>query len=280
MTTFVFPGQGSQAIGMGSELFPLFPEIVQQADEILGYSLIELCLHDDGRLNQTAYTQPALFTVNALHWLKKQAEMSTVPQYVAGHSLGEYNALFAAGVFDFATGLALVKKRGELMSQATGGAMAAIIGLTAEAIAALIARENLHEIDIANFNSYTQTVITGKEAAITASRHYFETAGATFFPLKVSGAFHSRWMQPAQHEFAEFIKQFPLHAPKIPVVANITARPLVKEKTAENLVQQIASPVLWLQSMQWLLAEGETEIEEIGPGRVLAGLLRKIRAGK
>src|SRR6516162_2607290 len=131
MTAFLFPGQGSQRKGMGSTLFEEFQEVTARADEILGYSIKELCLHDPHQqLGQTQFTQPALYVVNALSYLKKMKDGSKVPTYLAGHSLGEYNALFAAGVFDFETGLRLVKKRGELMSQATGGGMAAVIGFT------------------------------------------------------------------------------------------------------------------------------------------------------
>jgi malonyl CoA-acyl carrier protein transacylase len=132
MPAYIFPGQGSQAKGMGKELFSQFPEITAKADEILGYSITTLCVEDpDQRLNQTQYTQPALYTVNALFYFNKLRQIGTPPSFVAGHSLGEYNALLAADVFDFGTGLKLVKKRGELMSQASGGAMAAVIGLNA-----------------------------------------------------------------------------------------------------------------------------------------------------
>src|ERR1700722_298171 len=133
MTTYMFPGQGSQVRGMGSTLFTEFQDYVQKADHILGYSIEKLCLEDpDNLLNKTEYTQPALFTVSALSYIKKLKETNTAPQYVIGHSLGEYNALFAAEVFDFETGLKLVQKRGALMSKASGGGMAAIVGLTGE----------------------------------------------------------------------------------------------------------------------------------------------------
>jgi trans-AT polyketide synthase, acyltransferase and oxidoreductase domains len=155
MTTYIFPGQGSQVKGMGADLFSAYPSHIQQADNILGYSIARLCLEDpDNQLNNTNYTQPALYIVNALSYLKKIQEDQTTPNYVAGHSLGEYSALFAAGVFDFETGLKLVQKRGELMHQATGGGMAAVIGLQNDAVDNVIKQNALSTISIANVNSH------------------------------------------------------------------------------------------------------------------------------
>ena len=174
MTTYVFPGQGSQARGMGKDLFSAFPNEINAANQILGYPIDKLCLEDSqDQLNKTNYTQPALYVVNALSFLKKMQETGTKPDYVAGHSLGEYNALFAAGVFDFETGLRLVQKRGELMSQANGGGMAATVGLKHDNIETLLQKGNLETVSIANYNSYTQIVISGPKELQSKHRNLF-----------------------------------------------------------------------------------------------------------
>lgn len=161
MISYLFPGQGAQKVGMGGDLFNEFEDITRLADEVLGYSIRELCLFDNyGMLNQTLYTQPALFTVNALMYLKKIKETGIYPDYLAGHSLGEYNALLAAGVFDFKQGLQMVKKRAELMSKVSGGAMAAVIGLGQEGLTEALKKSGYLGIDIANYNSTNQIVIS------------------------------------------------------------------------------------------------------------------------
>ena len=190
---YVFPGQGSQSPGMGGELFDQFPELVKQTDEVLGCSIKDLCLNDpDKRLGQTDYTQPALYIVNALTYLSKTENSDLRPDFVAGHSLGEYNALFAAGVFDFITGLKLVQRRGQIMVKVTGGGMAAVIGMQPDKIKQVLKDASFESIDIANLNSPKQTVISGRKEDIDAVKTVFEDAGVRLFiPLKVSGAFHS-----------------------------------------------------------------------------------------
>lgn len=281
MTTYVFPGQGSQTPGMGSDLFREFPEYLVKANAILGYDLADLCMNDPKQvLNITNYTQPALYVVNALSYLKKLKENPQAPDYLAGHSLGEYNALFAAEVFDFETGLRLVQKRGELMSEAEGGAMAAVIGLSAEDILAIIAQHELQAISIANYNSCKQIVISGAKSAIEKAQLIFEQASAMVIPLKVSGAFHSPLMQQAGEQFAAFLKHFDFSAPLIPVIANVNAKPYNQASVAGLLADQITHSVMWTQSIEYLITRGETVFEEIGPGKVLAGLIRRIQQGK
>lgn len=284
MTAYIFPGQGSQSKGMGKDLFSQFPDIVSQANEILGYSITELCLDDPhNQLNSTQYTQPALYTVNAMHYLKKKEEGKPSPKFVAGHSLGEYSALFAANVFDFATGLKLVKKRGELMSQAQGGGMAAIIGLPAEKIQKVLNEHDLKEVVIANYNTHSQFVISGKKRDVSKAQTIFEESGASLVvPLNVSGAFHSPFMSSAQKEFEIFVKNFKFSSPSIPVIANCSSRPYpgVDEDIALNLAKQITHPVLWTDSIQYMIAQGSDEFDEIGPGKVLSGLVRRIRNGQ
>jgi malonyl CoA-acyl carrier protein transacylase len=275
---FVFPGQGSQKKGMGEGLFERFPDLTEIANAELGYSIKELCLADPrNQLNRTEFTQPALFTVNALTYRKVQAETGRVPDFVAGHSLGEYNALLAAGVFDFRTGLKLVRKRGELMSQASGGGMAAVIGLTKEQILGVIQRSGFNRITIANLNAPQQTVLTGPKADILAIQTQFESAGARMYmPLNVSGAFHSPFMQPARQEFETFLNSIAFKPPQIPVISNVEAAPYPSNRIAELLAQQITSPVRWVESMQFLMKLPAPVFEEIGPGNVLKGLLRQI----
>ena len=283
MKAIVFPGQGAQFKGMGKDVFPLYPELVKRASDILGYSLEELCLNDpEGQLARTQFTQPALYTVNALQYLREQeAAGSRKPDFLAGHSLGEYNALLAAGVFSFETGLQLVKKRGELMGAASGGAMAAVVGIAATEVAAILAQSNLNDIDVANFNSPSQTVIAGNKASLERAAEAFAQRSVRCVMLNVSAAFHSRHMQPAQLEFAEFLKQFSFAKPQIPVIANATARPYEHAHLAQTLALQIASPVRWVDSIRYLMGQagnsGEFEVQEIGAS-ILSKMVLEIRS--
>lgn len=278
MVTYVFPGQGSQYKGMGGSLFDEFPEITAKANEILDYSIKELCLHDINRqLGQTKYTQPALYTVNVLNYLKVIKEMGKKPDYLAGHSLGEYSALFAAGVFNFETGLKLVKQRGELMSQVNSGGMAAVLGLKEEKIEEILKKNGFNTLDIANYNDPTQIVLSGPWADVGRAASPFEAAGAMYIPLNVSGAFHSRYMEEAKKRFEEYLEKFDFSELNIPVISNVHARPYKSGKVKENLVDQITHSVRWTESIRYLMGQGETEFIEIGPGDVLTKLIQKIR---
>ena len=263
---------------MGAELFGLFPDVVAQADKELGYSITELCLEDPaGRLGETQFTQPALYVVSCLAHLKEVRD-GRVPDYVAGHSVGEYGALLAAGVFDFATGLKLVKKRGDLMSKAKEGGMAAVIGMNREQVAEVIRANNYRDLYVANLNTPQQIVISGGRASVVAAQGAFEAAGAQLYiPLKVSGAFHSPFMSQAMEVFSIFLDQFDFSAPKIPAISNVTAEPYDKDEIRENLALQITHPVRWCESVQWLLKQPAPEFREIGPGNVLTGMLAKIK---
>ncbi len=274
-----FPGQGSQKVGMGKELFAQFPDEVKAADEVLGYSIEKLCVEDpEQQLNRTDFTQPALYVVNALSYLQKLKETGSRPDFVAGHSLGEYDALFAAGVFDFVTGLKLVQKRGALMSQATGGGMAAVLGLKVDAVREILKQPDLAAIDLANLNAPEQIVVSGPAAEIQKAQPAFEAAGAKrYVVLAVSGAFHSRYMKPAQEEFESFLKGFAFAAPQIPVISNVHAKPYGEGEVICNLADQITHSVRWVETVQYLLAQSAPEFEEIGPGRVLTGLMRQIK---
>ncbi|MCZ8284096.1 MAG: ACP S-malonyltransferase [Bacteroidia bacterium] len=273
----MFPGQGSQFKGMGEQLFQEFPEAVKAANHALGYDIAELCLLDpDQKLNQTNYTQPALFFVNYLNY-QKYLQSNAAPDYFIGHSLGEFNALNAAGVFDFETGLKIVQKRGELMFSIGGTGMAAVIGADFEEIEALL-QANFPDIDIANINTASQIVISGKTESLDHAADFFEEEGLVYIPLKVSGAFHSRYMTPVKDQFRSFIETMPLSKGSIPVISNYTAvaYPQDRETVILNMVNQIDSPIKWLQSVESLMNLGESNFIEIGAGEVLTNIIKKI----
>ncbi|MBL4976546.1 ACP S-malonyltransferase [Bacillus halotolerans] len=280
MITYVFPGQGSQQKGMGQGLFEQYQYLTDQADQILGYSIKKLCTElGYFDVNHTQYTQPALYVVNALSYLKKLEETGEKPDFAAGHSLGEYNALFAAGAFDFGTGLKLVKKRGELMGRITGGGMAAVIGLDKEQVASVLEEHHLHTIDVANENTPRQIVISGQKKDIEKARAVFETIQDVklFHPLNVSGAFHSRYMNEAKQEFKQFIETFHFSPLSFPVISNVYAEPYQQERLKDTLSQQMNSTVRWTDSIRFLMGRGAMEFEEVGPGKVLTGLITRIK---
>ncbi len=265
----LFPGQGSQRKGMGADLFERFATLCSAADEILGYSIQELCLVDSQRrLRKTAFTQPALFVVNALTWLHR-LESEPLPGFVAGHSLGEYNALFAAGCFDFETGLRLVQHRGAIMGRVEDGGMAAVLGLRAERVTEIL-EDRGAPVDIANFNLASQLVLSGPKEELENLIQPLDAAGARkCVILNVSGAFHSRYMASAAAELESFLEGLRFTPPRIEVIANTTARPYTADSIARHLADQVRSPVRWSQTMDYLRAQGVTEIEELGPGKVL-----------
>ncbi len=284
MKTFMFPGQGSQSKEMGAGLFERFPELTAKADAILGYSIRELCLEDPREeLGKTQFTQPALYVVNALSYFSK-VEESGAPDFLAGHSLGEFNALMAAGCFDFETGLRLVQKRGELMSKISGGAMAAIVNASREHIADVLKANGLNNVYMANFNAPLQTVISGLHAEVASAEPHFQMQGKIrFYPLATSGAFHSAYMTEAMEQFRAFLQDVPFAAPTIPVLANVTARPYQAGAILDTLASQIASTVRWSDSMQYLMglahARGVTpEFIECGHGDVLTRLAFTVKA--
>ncbi len=280
-TICVFPGQGAQKQGMGEALFDGFPHEVAAADSILGYSIRELCLENpEGRLGNTAFTQPALFIVSALGFLARSKEGAAPVDFVAGHSLGEYTALFAAGAFDFETGVRLVQERGRLMSEVKGGGMAAILGMAPAAIQQALADGGFGEVDLANQNSPKQTVIAGPKGDIESCAPVIQAAGGKVIPLDVSGAFHSRQMKPVALQFESYLSEFSFGTLSIPVIANVTAKPYESADLVKTLAAQISSPVLWSDSVNYLLDQADPNFEEIGPGKVLSGLLRQIKAGR
>jgi len=277
-TAYLFPGQGSQYKGMGENLFEAYADLTALADDILGYSIKTLCVDDpDNTLHLTQYTQPAIYVVSALSYLDQLAKGMPKPDAVAGHSLGEYNALFAAGVFDFATGVKLVQQRGYLMSKAPAGAMAAVMSIDQQQVQDIVAQSACDNVDIANINSQQQTIISGLQDEIAALEKHFNDAGAKFYSLNVSAAFHSRCMTSVEQEFARFLTQFDFKPLQCPVIANISARPYEQGKVTDYLLQQITGSVNWYETVSWLLHQQYQTLIEIGPGTVLTKLVDAIK---
>ncbi|RSZ60424.1 ACP S-malonyltransferase [Massilia atriviolacea] len=283
MKTYMFPGQGSQSKEMGAGLFERYPELTAKADRILGYSIEELCMQDPrDELGKTRFTQPALYVVNALSYYRKLEDSGQAPDFLAGHSLGEFNALLAADCFDFETGLKLVQKRGELMAQVGNGAMAAVLNASKEDIEGILKANGISQVYLANYNTPSQIVLSGLSEEIAAVQKFFQAGKMRYYPLATSGAFHSAFMQDAMEKFRDFLKEFTFAAPTIPVIANVTARPYRADAMLDTLSAQIASTVRWSESIQYLLALGRARgaapvFEELGHGDVLTKLAMTIK---
>ncbi|KFF06339.1 ACP S-malonyltransferase [Flavobacterium reichenbachii] len=275
MKAIIFPGQGSQYKGMGKELFDIFKNETAVASSILGYDLKELCLEDPDRvLGFTQFTQPALYVVNAFRYYKIQDRNK--PDYLLGHSLGEYNALLASGAFGFEDGLRMVQKRGALMAKASGGGMAAVLGLSEELVKEKLESGGFNTIDVANYNSPTQIVISGEKTDIEKVIKDFEKQNITVIPLAVSAAFHSRYMQPAANEFKDFLEEISFSNLEIPVIANITGKPYLDSEIRNYLSRQISSSVLWTNSIRFLMGKGVGDYEELGSG-ILTKMINEIK---
>ncbi|MEJ1355070.1 MAG: ACP S-malonyltransferase [Candidatus Sedimenticola sp. (ex Thyasira tokunagai)] len=278
MKVTIFPGQGSQHKGMGGEYFDLYPERVAISDELLGYSVKDKCLYDrEKQLSLTQYTQPLLYIVNSLSHLHHESRHATRANYFVGHSLGEYNALLASDVFDFEVGLKIIKKRGELMAGASGGGMAAVINIEVKKLQGMLIDSKLDSIDIANFNSPQQTVISGPSDDLKLAKQLFKDLGeGMFVDLPASAPFHSRYMQDCATEFSDYLMQFSFRDPKVPVLSNVTAQPHRKEHFVELLTKQLYSPVRWTDTIINLIRIKANDFTELGPGQVLSKLVRQI----
>lgn len=283
-TAYVFPGQGSQSVGMGQDLYNTYPAakiVFEEADNRLGFSLSGLCFEGpEEELRKTINAQPALVTMSyaCLKAAQDSGKRLPLPAYLAGHSLGEYTALAAADVLDFADTVYLARERGRLMYEAglqRPGAMAAIIGLD-EAVLSDICLET--DTRIANFNCPGQLVISGATENVGKAVEIAKEKGASrAIPLQVSGAFHTPLMQPAVDGLAEIIPTLSFREPTIPIIANTTAQPLTtSEAIKTELLEQLCNGVRWQDSIEYMLKNGVTGIIEIGPGKVLTGLMRRI----
>lgn len=282
----VFPGQGSQSVGMGKDIYDALPEaadLFRKADETLAFDLSNLIFEGpDSELKQTANTQPALLTTSfALYEIF--ASSGITPDYFAGHSLGEFTALTAAGVLSFDQAVATVRARGLFMEQAVPGgqgAMAAVLGAERSALSALCEdiTSSGHLVELANMNCPGQIVVSGSKDGVAALvERVKEAGGKRAIPLEVSGPFHSSLMRSASERLEETLAGVQFSDASVPVVANVTAEPVLKGTEASGLLtRQVYSPVLWEDSVRWMIEQGVDTFVEIGPGNVLTGLIKKI----
>jgi [acyl-carrier-protein] S-malonyltransferase len=288
MQTFMFPGQGSQHVGMGHNLYTAYPsarEVFKQADGVLGIEVSRLCFEGpEEELNDTFNTQPAILTASIAALRALEEKGITNPAYVAGHSLGEFSALVAAGVLSFENGLKVVRERGRVMKQAddkSPGGMAAIIALNREVVekvCAEVRKETGEYVGIANDNCPGQIVISGTEAALEIAMAQAGEQGAKIVKrLAVSIGAHSPLMAEAAAEFRSILETTPFQTPSVPIVANATAGPLTDpDEIREAVAMQLTSPINWTDSMRWLTGQGVTRFVEVGPKDVLAGLMKRI----
>lgn len=286
---FIFPGQGSQSVGMGKDLYDNFEEaknVFNKADEVLGRSISKTCFEGpEDDLKQTVNTQPAILTTSLAALAALKSKLNIEPAFVAGHSLGEYGALCQAGVLSLEDTIKLIAERAELMGQTKGGqksgTMAAVLGLDDASVEECLKEaQEIGYVAVANYNCPGQVVITGEEEALIDAEELLMASGAKrVIRLAVSGAFHSEKMKPASEEFANYLSGFNLNDAKIPVITNVDAQ--ITTSAADfkvKMPQQIYSSVYWTQTIQKMVEEGVDTFIEIGPGKVLAGLNKKINS--
>ncbi len=278
---FIYPGQGAQVCGMGQDFYEQTEsgrKVFDLATELLGFSMPELCFTENDRLDMTEYTQAAMVTAG-IAMTKVLEEKGVKPDVTAGLSLGEYCALYAAGVMSEADAIAAVRQRGILMQEAVPvgqGAMAAVLAMDAEAIEAVL--QDIDGVQIANYNCPGQIVISGKKEAVELACEKLKEAGAKrTIMLNVSGPFHSRMLEEAGEKLGKVLEDVEIHSPVIPYVANVTAAYVTDEAEVKPLLKkQVSSSVRWEQSVRTMLADGVDTFIEIGPGKTLSGFMKKI----
>lgn len=277
MRCLLFPGQGVQRKGMGAGLFARFPDATAEADEILGYSIEDLCVRDpDRRLRDTTYAQPAVFFVNALLAMQALAEDPDRYQFFTGHSLGEYNALVAGGVLELADGVALVRRRAELMAGITGGGMSAVQGVPVSFVRRALMETGLPRVFVANINADTQATIAGDRAEVAvAGKAIGALPGARVVPINVSGPFHTPLMAPVESFFRAVLTGYEFRPAHTPVVSSVTGELLGPDAGPELLARQLTAPVEWVRTVTTLRAAGVTDFDEVN-GRTLSSLIGKI----
>jgi [acyl-carrier-protein] S-malonyltransferase len=285
VTAFVFPGQGSQAAGMGKDLaekFAVARQVFEEADDALGFAISRLCFAGPAEdLQLTENTQPAILTVSVAAFRALQEAGINAPAFVAGHSLGEYSALVAAGALSLSDAVRTVRARGRYMQEAVPvgtGAMAAVIGADVDAIERICAEARGDQVcSIANFNAPNQTVIAGNTEAVDRAVELLSEIARKVVKLKVSAPFHCALMKPAQDRLAPDLQALNFNEPAMPVVTNVDARATTApDELRDALVRQVSAPVRWVESMQLLMSHGVDTFVEAGPGKVLSGLMRQI----
>lgn len=280
---FIFPGQGAQVVGMGKDLYEHYPaakKVFDIADEVLGKKVTKMCFEGpEDDLKQTINTQPAIVTMSIAALEAFKSKLNLTPHFTAGHSLGEYCAMFCSGVMNLKTTLLAIQKRAALMNKVNKGMMAAVLNAPEGSIEkALKEASKEGYVDVANYNSPVQVVLTGDEKAVNKAGEILTQAGARrFVPLAVSGAFHSKYLNEASKEFGEFAKELDLSSASVPVVTNVDASATISAEDFRNkMPRQICSSVHWTQTIENMVKNGVDTFVEFGPGKVLAGLNKKI----